>query len=54
MQIEITKQVVFKDREGNVLKTYEVGSILEATADAGHYFVTSMGGIYKDEAKLVE
>jgi hypothetical protein len=54
MKIKITKKVVFRDMYETVLVTYEVGDIVEATADAGHYFVTPMGGIYKDEAEIYE
>lgn len=54
MIIEFTKQVVFKDCEGTVLKVYEIGDRVTATAKAPHYFVTGMGGIYFDEARLVE
>ena len=52
-KIRFTKRVIFKDREGTVLRTFEVGDIHEATADAGCYWVSSPGGIYKDEAELV-
>lgn len=54
MQIRITKEVVFEDWEGTIFKVYKVGDIIKATADAGHYWVTFLGGIYKDEAELVE
>lgn len=53
-KIRITKLVTFRDRAGHVLKEYQPGELLNATADAGHYFVTSMGGIYKTEAELAE
>ncbi len=37
---------------GKVLKTYEVGDIVMATQEMPEgYFVTSMGGIWTDEAK---
>ena len=52
-QIRIIKQVKFSDCCGQVCKTYEVGDVLEATADTGHYFVTTMGGIYYEEAVRV-
>ena len=52
MEIEFTKEVIFKDMTGAVLKTYKPGDVIEATFDAGHYFGTAMGGIYKDEAKV--
>jgi len=63
MQIEITKKVVFKDMHGTVLKTHEVGDIIEANGishgssrpDSGYgYFITSMGGIYFEEAREVK
>lgn len=50
MTIRFTKEIVFKDREGNVLKAYGVGDTALATAKTAHYFVTPMGGIYFDEA----
>lgn len=49
--IVITDLVTFKDRTGTVLKQYQVGAVVEATADTGSYFVTSMGGIYHNEAR---
>jgi hypothetical protein len=56
MKIRITKEVTFKDWTGTgaILRVYKVGDIIEATADGGHYWITSMGGIYKNEAELVE
>jgi hypothetical protein len=53
MKIEFTKEVVFKDMHGTVLKTYSVGDQVDYTAKAGHYWITSVGGIYFDEAKEV-
>lgn len=53
MKIEFTKEVVFKDMHGTVLKTYAVGDQIDYTAKAGHYWVVGMGGIYFDEAKEV-
>ena len=52
--IVITKQVVFRDQTGRVTHTLEVGSKLKATADTGHYYVTSLGGIYHDEAEIAQ
>lgn len=49
--IAITELVTFKDRTGTILKEYRVGDVIEATADTGSYFVTSMGGIYHTEAR---
>jgi hypothetical protein len=51
--IKITEKVVFRDRTGTVLQTYEVGDIVQATKDTGTYFVTTMGGIYHHEAQLI-
>jgi hypothetical protein len=48
----LIKKVVFKDREGTVLKVHDVGEVVKATFDAGDYFITNIGGIYKDEAVL--
>ena len=51
--IVITKQVTFRDSEGTILRDFSVGDVIQATADTGSYFVTSMGGIYHDEARTV-
>jgi hypothetical protein len=51
--IAFTERVVFKDRMDNVLKVYEAGDVVKATADTGSYFVTSMGGIYHSEARRI-
>ena len=51
--ITFTKDVTFKDRMDNVLREFKVGDVTEATADTGSYFVTTMGGIYHDEARGV-
>jgi hypothetical protein len=49
--IVITHPVFFKDNTGTVVKTYIAGDVVKASADT--YFVTSMGGIYHDEARRV-
>ncbi len=54
MYIEFTKEVVFRDMEGAVLKTFSVGDRIEALGETHHYWITSMGGIYFDEAKEAE
>ena len=59
MNICFTQKVVFKDQKGTVLKTYEIGDVETATAfvDQGQgcgYFITSMGGIYNNEAKEIK
>ena len=51
--IVFTKQVTFRDSEGTILRDYSVGDVVQATADTGHYYVTPMGGIYHDEARIV-
>lgn len=53
MKIEFTKDVIFKDMHGTVLKTYSVGDQVICTAKTGHYWITPMGGIYFDEAKEI-
>lgn len=53
MKIIFIKPVSFLDEKGTELTKYPVGHIIEASADVGHYYVTPMGGIYKDEAQLV-
>jgi hypothetical protein len=53
-QIRFTKEVVFKDQRGTVVKVYGVGEIIDSTHDTGIYFVTPMGGIYHDEAERVQ
>ena len=52
-EIEFTKRVVFKDMTGAIRNVFEIGERCEATHDNGHYFVTSLGGIYHDEAKRI-
>lgn len=52
--IVFTQSVVFKDRTGATLKTYEVGDVVVATAQTSNYFVTPMGGIYDTEARRVD
>jgi hypothetical protein len=54
-QIVFTKQVTFLDRTGTTLKVYEIGDKVMATFKypGGHY-ITPMGGIYFDEAKLAD
>ena len=54
MKIRLTKDVTFKDWNGDIVKAYKAGDILEASADGGHYWVTALGGIYKSEAELIE
>lgn len=55
MKIKIIRKVVFTDQSGRILIEYEVGDILDASGKVDHggsygYFITSMGGIYFDEA----
>jgi hypothetical protein len=52
-QIRITKRVTFRDMHGTITADYPVGTLLKATAKDNHYFVTSMGGIWRDEAEEV-
>lgn len=52
--IRFTTQVEFSDWNENILKVFEIGDTVTATADAGHYFITSWGGVYKEEAERVE
>ena len=54
MKIEFVIRVVFSDRDGNVLKVYEVGDQIEYSSKNEFYWVTPMGGIYFNEAKEVE
>lgn len=50
-KIRATKRIVFRDQAGNELKVYEIGDLIDAThADERGYWVTSMGGIYFEEA----
>lgn len=53
-KIKFIKQVIFKDQSNIIRKVYNVDDVIESTFDAGHYYVTTMGGIYKDEAVIVE
>lgn len=50
IRIRFTKRVVFKDRLGNIVKVYEAGDEVNASQDTGAYYVTLMGGIWRDEA----
>lgn len=50
MFIEFTKEVIFKDMLGNVVKVYSIGDRLKYTYKFDTYWVTAMGGIYFDEA----
>jgi len=52
--IRFTKQVVFKDNRGNITHVFEIGDILQASHDTGHYYITGVGGIYHDEAEVAE
>jgi hypothetical protein len=52
--IAFTQPVIFRDRTGTVLKTYEIGDVVPATADNGSHFETAMGGIYHTEARKVD
>jgi hypothetical protein len=53
-KIRLTTPVTFRDREGNITRALAVGDTLEATCETNSYFVTSLGGIYKDEAKRID
>jgi hypothetical protein len=54
IKIQFVKEVTFRDRSGKLIKMYNAGDVIDATADTGSYFVTSIGGIYYDEACIVE
>lgn len=54
MKIIFTKEVVFKDLTGSVVREYKVGDTCKYTAKTETYFVTSLGGIFFDEAIQVE
>lgn len=54
MEIEFIKEVIFKDMFGNVLRVYNIGDKVQYTAKSECYWVTTMGGIYFDEAKELE
>lgn len=49
--IRFTKDVTFRCGNGDILKVYRKGDVEKYTAKTGHYFVTTMGGIYFDEAE---
>ena len=53
MKIKFTQRVVFRDMLGVALKVYEVGDEIEYFTKTDTYFVTSMGGVYFDEAEEV-
>jgi len=52
-QIRLTQVVIFCDINGSILRHYEVGTVLTATAKSSHWFVTSMGDIWFDEAEEI-
>lgn len=52
-KIVITKTVVFKDEDGNTLKTFNIGDIINYTCKLPTYYVTSWGGIYNNEAEEI-
>lgn len=51
--IVITKPLTFRDSMGTVIRTFEKGDVLKATANLETYFVTTLGSIYHDEARCV-
>lgn len=51
--IVFTKQVTFRSSEGAILADFMPGDIIKATTDTGAYFITTMGGIYHDEARTL-
>ena len=53
-RIIFTKQVVFRDRNRTVLKVYEIGDTVEYTAKTDTYYITSMGGIWFEEAQEMQ
>lgn len=53
-KIRFTKEVTFRDSEGTTIAAFDVGDVIQASCDTGHYFVTPIGGIYHTEAEKVE
>ena len=52
-QIILVKPVTFRDLSGGTIRSYKPGDVMTSTHDAGPYFITPMGGIWKDEARKV-
>jgi len=52
-KIRMIKPVLVRDRDGNVLFTYDVGDVIEAAGERPHYYIAGPG-IYKDEAVRLE
>ena len=50
MIILFFKPVVFRDMAGNIYAVYRIGDVIEAQSETEHYFVTPLGGVWKDEA----
>jgi len=50
--ITFTKQVIFMDRSGTILKTFEVGDTTAITGrdDTRGYYIISWGGVWFSEA----
>ena len=51
-KIRATKRIVFRNQGGAEVKVYEIGDLIDATHATETYWVTTMGGIYFDEAEL--
>lgn len=51
--IRLKVKVTFNDWNNTVVSQYPAGIILPATVKKSHYFVTSMGGIWFDEAEEI-
>jgi hypothetical protein len=54
MLIEFTRPVTFYDATGAVVHQCPIGERIVAAVKIGCYYVTPMGSVFYDEAKIVE
>lgn len=54
MKIKFIKKVVFRDQCGGVIKSFDEGDQIEFSYKTENYWITSLGGIYFDEAEEIE
>ena len=52
-QIRFVKEVTFRDCQGTILAHHNVGDSVEFRGKTQHYFISSLGGIWFDEAEEI-
>jgi len=53
MKIIFTKQVIFREFGGKILKQFNIGDTVEYSTFNNIYYVTSWGSIWADEAEIL-